>query len=70
MPYPFYNVLYKMKEMAFMEGIRDFKHFIEKNKDKLYAIAEDANNITIEDEWMQDDQWDEVYIQEEKVEKI
>ena len=53
-----------------MEGIRVFKHFIETNKAKLYAIAEDANNITIEDEWMQDDQWDEVYIQEEKVEKI
>lgn len=60
------NVLCEMKEMTFMEVIKDFKHFIEKNKDKLYATAEDANDITIDDEWMQDDQWDEVYIQEEK----
>ncbi len=39
----------------------DFKRFIELNRDKLYANAENANDITLEDEWMQDDQWDEIY---------
>ena len=52
--------------METVKDIKDFKRFIELNRDKLYASAENANNITIDDEWMQDDQWDEVYMQEEK----
>ena len=52
--------------MEAVKDIKDFKHFIEMNRDKLYAIAEDANNITIDDEWMQDEQWDEIYMQEVK----
>ena len=41
---------------AFMEtvkDIKDFKRFIELNRDKLYARAENANDIAIDDEWMQ-----------------
>lgn len=52
--------------METVKDIKDFKRFIELNRDKLYASAENANDITIDDEWMQDDQWDEVYMQEEK----
>ena len=52
--------------MEAVKDIKDFKHFIEMNRDKLYANAEDANNITIYDEWMQDEQWDEIYMQEVK----
>lgn len=52
--------------METVKDIKDFKRFIELNRDKLYASAENANDITIDDEWMQDGQWDEVYMQEEK----
>ena len=52
--------------METVKDIKDFKRFIELNRDKLYASAENANDITIDDEWMQDDQWDDVYMQEEK----
>ena len=52
--------------METVKDIKDFKRFIELNRDKLYARAENANDIAIDDEWMQDDQWDEVYMQEEK----
>lgn len=49
--------------MGKVKNIKDFKHFIEMNRDKLYENAEDANNITLDDEWMQDEQWDEIYMQ-------
>ena len=53
--------------METVKDIKDFKRFIELNRDKLYASAENANDITIDDEWMQDDQWDEVYMQDGKM---
>lgn len=52
--------------METVKDIKDFKRFIELNRDKLYARAENANDIAIDDEWMQDDQWDEIYMQEER----
>ena len=44
--------------MKTVESINDFKHFIELNRDKLYTNAENADDITLEDEWMQENQWD------------
>ena len=52
--------------METVKDIKDFKRFIESNRDKLYASAENANDIVIDDEWMRDDQWDEIYRQEGK----
>lgn len=52
--------------MDAVKSINDFKRFIELNRDKLYANAENADDITLDDEWMQEDQWDEIYKQEEK----
>ena len=52
--------------METVKDIKEFKRFIELNRDKLYARAENANDIAIDDEWMQDDQWDEIYMQEER----
>ena len=52
--------------METVKDIKDFKRFIELNRNKLYARAENANDIAIDDEWMQDNQWDEIYMQEEK----
>lgn len=39
----------------------DFRKFMEENRDKIYAIAEDANDIKPDDEWMQEDIWDEIF---------
>lgn len=39
----------------------DFKQFLKINKDKLYADAEDANDILVNDDWMKENQWDEIY---------
>ena len=52
--------------METVKDIKDIKRFIELNRDKLYARAENAKDIAIDDEWMQDDQWDEIYMQEER----
>lgn len=52
--------------MEAVKSINDFKRFIELNRDKLYANAENADNITLDDEWMQENQWDEIYKQGEK----
>jgi hypothetical protein len=57
------------KKGVFMEAIKDisdFKHFLEMNRDKLYAVAENADDISFDDEWMQENQWDEIYKQGEK----
>ena len=49
-----------------IKDIKDFKHFLEINRDKLYAIAEHADDISLNDERMQENQWDEIYKQREK----
>lgn len=49
-----------------IKDIKDFKHYLEINRDKLYAIAENADDISLNDEWMQENQWDEIYNQGEK----
>ena len=36
--------------METVKDIKDFKRFIELNSDKLYARAENANDIAIDDE--------------------
>ncbi|MGN9018242.1 hypothetical protein ACTNBM_04535 [Lachnospiraceae bacterium HCP1S3_C3] len=52
--------------METVKDVNDFKRFIELNRDKLYANAENANDIALDDEWMLDNQWDEIYKQGEK----
>lgn len=52
--------------METVKSVNDFRRFMELNRDKLYANAENADDITLDDEWMQDDQWDEIYKLEEK----
>ena len=50
--------------MKMVKEINDFKRFIELNRDRLYASAEKADDIALDDEWMQEDQWDEIYKQD------
>ena len=42
--------------MKMVKEINDFKRFIELNRDRLYASAEKADDIALDDEWMQEDQ--------------
>ncbi len=48
--------------MDSVKSVNDFKKFLQENRERLYAIAENANDISIDDEWMQEDRWDEIYI--------
>ena len=52
--------------MEAIKDINDFKRFLEMNRDRLYTNAENAGDISLDDEWMQEDQWDEIYKQGEK----
>lgn len=39
----------------------NFKRFIELNREKLYTNSVKADDISVNDEWMQENQWDEMY---------
>lgn len=51
--------------MEAVKNVNDFKRFIELNREQLHANSVKAEDISINDEWMQEDQWDEIYKQEE-----
>ncbi len=47
-----------------MEPIRtieDFKTFLAKNKELIRNNSIDADDIPLDDEWMQEDEWEEDY---------
>ena len=50
--------------MNAIKSVQDFKEFLETNHDLLYSIAVKADDITEDDEWMQEDEWDEIYQKE------
>ena len=50
-----------MKEI---ETIQDFKQFLNTNRDKLRAHAIKVEELPPEDEWIQEDEWDEIYKRE------
>lgn len=50
--------------METVRDINDFKKFLELNKGKIYENSVKASDISIDDEWMQDNQWDDIYEQE------
>lgn len=52
--------------MEAVKSVNDFKRFLEMNREKMYADAENADDISVDDEWMQENQWDEIYKQGEK----
>ncbi len=43
--------------------IHDFKQFMDQNRTRLFETAVDASDISADDEWMQDNKWDEIYMQ-------
>ena len=52
--------------MEAVKSVNDFKRFLEMNREKMYADAENTDDISVDDEWMQENQWDEIYKQGEK----
>ena len=47
--------------MESIKNIHDFRMFLELNRDKIYKNAVNASDISSQDEWMKEDQWDEIY---------
>ena len=46
--------------MESTKSINDFKQFLEINREKMYSNAERAEDISVNDEWMQEDEWNEI----------
>ena len=52
--------------MEAIRTIQDFKDFMNANYNNINSNAIKAEELTLEDEWMKEDQWEAVYQQEEK----
>lgn len=52
--------------MEAIRTIQDFKDFMNANYNNIYSNAIKAEEHTLEDEWMKEDEWEAVYQQEEK----
>ena len=52
--------------MEAIRTIQDFKDFMNANYNNIYSNAIKAEVLTLEDEWMKEDEWEAVYQQEEK----
>lgn len=46
------------------ELIQDFKKFLNVNRDELLQTAVDIENLPADDDWILDNNWDEIYKQE------
>ncbi len=44
--------------------IHDFKQFMDQNRTRLSQTAINASDIPAYDDWMQENKWDEIYMQE------
>ena len=42
------------------ESIKDFKSFLNSNREKLLDMAVAIKDIPADDDWIQDDEWDEI----------
>ncbi len=45
-------------------AVEDFKKFMKLNRERMYQNAEKADEISVNDEWMKEDLWDEIYREE------
>ena len=52
--------------MEAIRTIQDFKDFMNANYNNIYSNTIKAEELTLEDEWMKEDEWEAVYQQEEK----
>lgn len=51
--------------MEAVKSVKDFKRILSMNRESLYNKSINAEDISVKDEWMHEDQWDEIYKQEE-----
>ena len=49
--------------MEKIDTIQDINNFIRANREKLLERAIDIKDLPIDDAWIQDDEWDEIYKQ-------
>lgn len=47
--------------MKKIETVQDFRQFLNMNRDKLLEHAEKIEDLPVDDDWIQDDSWDEIY---------
>ena len=53
-----------MQMIESVEIIRDFKKLLSANCDELLQRAVNIEEIPVDDDWIQDNDWDEIYKQE------
>ena len=53
-----------MQMIERVEIIRDFKKFLSVNRDELLQRAVNIEELPADDDWIQDNDWDEIYKQE------
>ena len=46
------------------EAIKEFKEFLNANRENLLKYAVDIKDLPEDGEWLQDDEWDKIYEQE------
>ena len=44
--------------------VEDFKRFFKENREKILEHSVRIEDLPADDEWLQDDEWDEIYKQE------
>ena len=47
-----------------METIEDFREFLKDNRNKFISNPIKVETLPLDDEWIKDDSWDEVYEKE------
>jgi len=47
-----------------IETVEDFKKFLSSTRENLLNFAINIKDLPADDDWIQDDEWDEVYKQE------
>lgn len=47
--------------MNTIKTIQDYKEFLSNNRDKLCKYVVRVEELSSEDEWLQEDEWDEIY---------
>lgn len=50
--------------METIRTVEDFKRFMKKNHDTIHSRAIKAEHIPADDEWMKEDEWDNIYQRE------
>ncbi len=49
--------------MEAIKNVNDFKHFLKMNQEKIFSDVEKAKDISLDDDWMLEDEWDNLYDQ-------